>query len=581
MKKLLSAVALLLSLSLFLGSCGDSAADAPTASGSEAQAATIDDLQIRDSETIYKDDDEDSVVTMYLTVSQGNAAENTNHTWQDVNDHSVYYYEEQGLERYAVEGILQVGDENGPIQGMFGYGEFAPNCTVTIRGKTSTRSPQKSYRIEINKNEGYWREQRVINLNKHVYDSVRFRNKLSYDLLKTIPGAFSCRTQFVHLYVKDLTEGNTAAAFQDYGLYTQVEQINKAYLRNHGLDENGQLYKATMFEFMRYEDAIKLSSDPSYDLTAFEQILEVKGNDDHTKLINMLDDLNNYAIPIETTFEKYFDEENYFTWLAFQILTGNIDTINQNFFLYSFQNGQKFYFISWDNDGAWSYEEDILYRGRPSGYYYMQGVSNYWGSILHQRVLKSDTYRQMLDDKINELRASITAQRVAGMVETYSAIVIPYLTSLPDSMYATRSMAEVEQILPAISREMDHRYEAYQTSLQSPMPFYLGEPEPADGGLSFGWDSSYDFDGEKITYKFELARDYLFQDTVSVQDGLVIPQAFTEELPEGEYFYRVTATNESGYTQTAMEAYDALDETRHYGVVNFYVQADGSILWDV
>ncbi|MFR3321636.1 MAG: hypothetical protein ACLTSZ_11500 [Lachnospiraceae bacterium] len=32
----------------------------------------------------------------------------------------------------------------------------------------------------------------------------------------------SLRTQFVHLYVKDLTE-DTGAAFEDYGLYTQVE----------------------------------------------------------------------------------------------------------------------------------------------------------------------------------------------------------------------------------------------------------------------------------------------------------------------------------------------------------------------
>ena len=34
------------------------------------------------------------------------------------------------------------------------------------------------------------------------------------------------RTQFVHLYVKDLTDSDTGA-FVDYGLYTQVEQLNK------------------------------------------------------------------------------------------------------------------------------------------------------------------------------------------------------------------------------------------------------------------------------------------------------------------------------------------------------------------
>lgn len=99
---------------------------------------------------------------------------------------------------------------------------------------------------------------------------------MSYDLLKTIPGAFSARTQFVRLYVKDLTEGDKNAQFEDYGLYTQVEQINKTYLRNHGLDEFGQLYKATMFEFLNY-DAIKLSDDPSFDREAFEEYSGDKG----------------------------------------------------------------------------------------------------------------------------------------------------------------------------------------------------------------------------------------------------------------------------------------------------------------
>lgn len=576
MKKLLPVAAMLLVLCILLASgCSQEAKEEEN--GGEKQQTAIDDLHIEDSSAVYQNDDDDSVVTMYLTVSQGNETDNTNHTWDDLNAHSVYYYEERGIDRYRVEGILQVGDENGPVSGMFGYGEFAPNCSVQIRGKTSTRSPQKSYKISIRKNEGYWREQRTIALNKHVYDSVRFRNKLSYDLLKTVPGAFSARTQFVHLYVKDLTEGDTKAKFEDYGLYTQVEQINKTYLRNHGLDENGQLYKANMFEFLRYEEAIKETSDPAYDKSKFEEVIEIKGNDDHSKLIAMLDDLNNYSIPIETTFEKYFDEENYFTWFAFQLLTGNTDTTSQNFYLYSPQNGNKWYFISWDNDGAWAFEENVIYKGEPSGYHYTQGVSNYWGAVLHQRVLKSEIYRKKLDEKINELRQRISKEKVTEMVKTYSAVTRPFLSVLPDQMYAPRKLAEYDKILKMIPEEMETRYQVYKTSMESPMPFYVGDPEPAQGKLMFSWDTSYDFNGEKITYQFELASDYHFKNIISKQDGLLVPQAFTKELPAGEYFYRVTSANESGRTQTAMETYDGEDDNKYYGVASFYVKPDGKI----
>ena len=567
----------ILSILLMLAGCANKT-DTDTSTASEIK--NVDDVKVSDSSVIYQDDDDDSVVVMYLTVSQGNEADNTNHTWSEVNAHSIYYYQEKGIERYKVEGILQIGDENGPTQGLLGYGEFAPNCTVQIRGATSTRSPQKSYKIEINKNEGYWREQRTIALNKHVYDSVRFRNKLSYDLLKTIPGAFSLRTQFVRLYVKDLTEGDANATFQDYGLYTQVEQVNKTYLRNHGLDEFGQLYKATMFEFLEY-DAIKLKDDPAYDQKAFEEILEIKGDDDHSKLIAMLKDLNNYSIPIEEILQKYFDEENYFTWLAFQMLTGNTDTTSQNFYLYSPHNGNKWYFISWDNDGAWGYEEEIAYNNAPDGYNYTRGISNYWGSTLHQRVLKSESCRKKLDDKVNEIRELITKERIREMVDSYSAVTGRFLASAPDAVYAPLTMTEYNKILQMIPNEIDHNYEMYKTSLESPMPFYISEPTFSNDKTVFRWDPSYDFDNEEVTYKFELSKEYTFTTLISSQDNLRVAQAFTEKLAPGQYFIRLTSKNESGMTQTAMETYEGTDGIIRYGVIGFNVLADGTVQFGI
>ena len=43
----------------------------------------INQVHLRDKETLYENDDEDSVVTMYLTVSRGNSSENTEHSWKD------------------------------------------------------------------------------------------------------------------------------------------------------------------------------------------------------------------------------------------------------------------------------------------------------------------------------------------------------------------------------------------------------------------------------------------------------------------------------------------------------------------
>lgn len=78
---------------------------------------------------------------MYLTFSRGNSSENTNHTWAEINTYSVYDYADMGVTRSQVMGLLQPGDDKGPVAGEVGYGEEAPNATVQVRGQTSSTYP--------------------------------------------------------------------------------------------------------------------------------------------------------------------------------------------------------------------------------------------------------------------------------------------------------------------------------------------------------------------------------------------------------------------------------------------------------
>lgn len=221
--------------------------------------------------------------------------------------------------------------------------------------------------------------------------------------MEGIPQIVGLRTQFVHLYVKDET-GSGSKNFEDYGLYTQVEQLNKTALEAHGLDRAGQLYKLNNFEFYRKEDAIRKENDPKFDKKKFEELLEVKGDHDHTKLIDMLDKLNDKSTTGDKILEKYFDAENIQYWLAFQILMGNIDSQNRNMFLYSPQNGTRWYILPWDLDDSLRKGERELRRpgalGQNSSRY---GVSNYWGNLLFQRLLKSERFRTGLDKVVDKL----------------------------------------------------------------------------------------------------------------------------------------------------------------------------------
>ena len=535
------------------------------------------DYKFRDKKDLYTMYEPEDVVTFYLTVSTGNEAENTNHTWSEINTYSVYDYDAMGVERYKVEGLLQVGDESGPLAGELGYGLASPNCTIQVRGQSSSRQSVKNYKIALKDNKGTWMGNTSIPLNKHVNEGLRFRNKMAYDLIAGIEEMMGLRTRFVHLYVKDTTAGGNRA-FTDYGIYTYVEQVNKKTLKAHGLDANGHLYKINEFEFYRYEDIVKLKDDPNYNELAFETLIETKGNDDHQKLINMLEDVNNYSIPIEEVLEKHFDMENLCYWMAFHILVGNSDTQNRNVYIYSPLNMEKWYLITWDNDGMLGKEEYNL-QGRVSYAEWETGVSNYWGNVLYQRCLKSETFRKSLDYAINDLKGYLSKERIDEMAQRYSGIVKPYVYSYPDVLNLPLTSSQYDRVVAGLSAEIDLNYQLYLESLEKPMPFFIDIPRKNGNKLIFSCQGSFDFDLEPITYDILVARDFRFQNPIVNEQDLTLPVVEIDMLPPGQYFVKITATNQSGYTQTGFDYYYT-SLGKQYGVKCFYIDANGNVVED-
>ena len=556
----------------------DTPADTPEIGGSSvtvAPTADINSLHLRDVDSLYSTAPED-IVTMYLTVREGNASDGTNHTWQEVNTYSAYYYDELGIDRYKVSALLQVGDENGLVEGQLGYGQTIPNATVQIRGQTSSRNAQKNYKIKLIDNSDGWNGQRTIALNKHMGEGLRLRNKLAYDLMTEIPQMMSLRTQFVHLYVRDLT-GDNPDEFVDYGLYTQVEQLNKTALRAHGLDRNGYLYKVNACEFYEYDD-LRLVSDPDYDEAAFSTILETKGKADHTKLLEMLHAVNDYTISNDELLERYFDSENIAYWMAFMILTGNVDTQNRNFYIYCPLNGNTWYIYPWDNDDMLTATEFEI-RGYHSDTEWEAGISNYWGNILFRRALMSEKFRQELHAAVLDLQEHyLNGNRIGELFQRYNEIVEPYVSRMPDLQFLPVTLKERETVVEDTKYEIWANYQRYLETLESPMPFYVGVPEQTDTSLLVTWDDSFDFRNEDITYRVVLAKDYEDKEVLYDADGIVLPKL---EIPlvlePGQYFLRVVATNASGKQMSCFDYYTNT-EGKVSGVYCFYVEEDGSIV---
>lgn len=535
---------------------------------------------LEDNPILYSNKDLSQVKTMYLTVSRGNRAENTDHSWDEVNRYSVYDYKRMKVDRYQVAGLLQVGNEKGPAAGELGYGEKSPNATVQIRGQTSSRNNQKNYKIELKEDKGDWKGQTTINLNKHQSDSLRFRNMMAYALLRDIPQLLSLRTEFVRLYVKDKT-GNKPNEFVDYGLYTQVEQLNKSGKKAHKLDTGGQLYKVNFFEFTDYDEVIKPETSPDYDQEAFEKLLEVKGSANHNKMINLIKTVNNTSLKFDRILDQYFDTENLTYWMAFQILMGNRDTQNRNMYLYSPANSKRWYIIPWDHDAS-LFETEYGLDGVVGNTSWETGISNYWGNVLFQRALKTESFRKQLDAAVEDLyRNYVTPERVKGLSSTLAATVSPYVKRAPDSTGLGVSDADYQKILNALPKEVSDNYQTYKESFNKPMPFFITVPEKSGNKLKLSWGNAYDFDAEKVTYTVEVSKNYEFSDIIFKRENLNLTTSQMDfPSKSGQYFIRVKATNESGQSQYAFDYYVAKD-SKQTGVKSFTINEDKTVSEDI
>jgi spore coat protein H len=165
------------------------------------------------------------------------------------------------------------------------------------------------------------------------------------------------------------------------------------------------------------------------------------------------------------------------------------------------------------------------------------------------------------------------------MIDTYKPIAQKYSYRMPDLMYIRVNEEFFNAICDELPYEIERNYALYLESLEKPMPFFLNPLKVTQQEkLGFSWDTAYDFDAESITYTFELGKDFLFEKPIQKVSDLEVPVIETEMLPPGQYFYRVTAKNSSGYKQTAFDYYVDTNFIKHFGTMCFYVLEDGEVV---
>ncbi len=457
------------------------------------------------------------------------------------------------------------------------------NATLRIRGKTSRLADQKSYRIKLDSKKNLWRKERKLQLNKHPWDLTRVRNKLSFDLMRDIPNLPSLRTQFVHLSI----DGT------DYGLYTHVENVGKEYLKNRNWDKDSPTYKAENFTF-RMDPKLNLDANGQpVDLDAFETILEIKRGDEHSKLIQMLtavnDNNNDFRADV---FDKYFNQNNYLSWLSVNVLMGNRDTINQNFYLHNPKGTERFYFLPWDYDDTWGFADQPDNVAQGLGIPHRQlSVGTWWNVPLHRRFLEQPNGLALLTRAVTEIKNTyLNKAKIQARLDAYHDLVFPLATGQPDIDYlptTKSSTAEIKQeyneVYASLVNKVQQNYDDFIQHQEDPMPFWMDPPTVHGTTVSFSWDDAVDLQGDSVTYDLDIATTPDFKSGTIKHSitGLTSPTYdLVWPLPKGDYYMRVIARDSAdpaAHWQIAFDdIYDPAKDISYFGVQKFHVDIDGS-----
>jgi len=459
----------------------------------------------------------------------------------------------------------------------------ADNAKLRIRGNSSRLGQQKSYRVKLNSGLPSWRGEMTLQLNKHPWDLARVRNKLAFDFFCDIPYLNSLRTQFVHLTFDD--DADPATPDVDYGLFTHVEKMGKDYLTNRGWSTSSNMYKAADFTFRKDSRLALDANGTPLNSVDFERVLEIENGTNHTALLQMISAIDSDSNDFVTEFSKYFNRNNYLTWMAVNILMGNRDIRTQNFALLQPAGTTSFYFLPWDYDGAFGFERQPDIAASATLYADWQlGLSNFWGIPLHQRFLQQPGNLADLEAAVEVLRSLyLGSDKIQAKIDSYKPLIESLITHDPDLAYlptlsqdATSRQQEWAAEFQRLSTVVVDNYNGFRQRLEKPMPFWQAANADA-GKLVLTWDPSVDLQNDAVTYQVSIARQPNFSEEsiVLLRTGVTGTRLETDPLPNGDYYMKVLAVDSKGYTQ---EAFDRLDENggTYFGVIKFSLSANGT-----
>jgi hypothetical protein len=225
------------------------------------------------------------------------------------------------------------------------------NVGFRLRGNTSRYSQKKSFKISFSEYVPGRKYQGVkkINLNGEHNDPTMIREKLFYDIWKSA-GMVERRTCFARVFING----------SYYGLYTNLEEMEKDWLSIVYQDNGGNLFKCTYPADLVYHGTNEQTyKDLQNETVTGGQVYELQTNksqNDYARLVQLITILDHQPVgTFAADISAILDVDHFLKALAIDVACGNWDDYSynkNNFYLYDNPGNGKFDFIAYDADNT-------------------------------------------------------------------------------------------------------------------------------------------------------------------------------------------------------------------------------------
>lgn len=330
--------------------------------------------------------------------------------WKD----SLEYYKELPDEPYIPASMLFYNEK----------GDTVRLDTVGIRYKGnssymySSHTPKKPVKIKFDEfSEQTFFDVKRLNFSNNVLEPSFMREKIAYDIIRNyIP---SPRTSYANIYFDDTL----------VGFYTQIEQIDKTFLKSNFDNHKGNLYKAS-------DNGATFLSDTA---NVYTDQFELKTNEtenDWSRLVKLIDVVNNTSdADFVKEAGKYLDLDNCIRHLAFTVVLSHFDSYtgtSRNFYLYDDPTTGKFMILPWDLNLAFGaitnnwdvYNMDIV------------KIDNLKSRPLNRRIIENDSLRRVYFNYLREfMDGPASAEAISASADKILKLIEKHVLADKNKLY--------------------------------------------------------------------------------------------------------------------------------------------------